>query len=144
MFWILSVLFDRLFVPSLKLSPLIALSFTISVVLRILFVLDVSVSALVQYRFMDSQTVICRFLHIYIYIFFFYSICTSVSLPVVLGGVFESFVFLYLGLSCSLLLFWIIYRVGLAGKPLPLVSQAGSPLCCVSAFIVLQHLRCPV
>jgi len=43
--------------------------------------------------------------------FFFYSICASVSLLVVLRGVFESFAFLYPGLSCSLLLFWISHRL---------------------------------
>jgi len=50
---------------------------------------------------------------------FFHSICSSVSLTMVLRGVSESFVFLYPGL---LLLFWMICGVGvcLAGKPLPL------------------------
>jgi len=71
--------------------------------------------------------------------FFFYSICTSVSLPMVLRGVFESFMFLYPDLSCSLLLFWIVCGVGvcLAGKPLPLVSQGS---CCV-ALLPLQSFN---
>jgi hypothetical protein len=55
---------------------------------------------------------------------------------VVLRGVFESFVFLYPGLSCSHVVV-LDYGVCLAGKPLPLVSQEGCPV----AFLSLQSFN---
>jgi hypothetical protein len=49
------------------------------------------------------------------------------------------FMFLYPGLLCSLLLFWMVYGVGvrLAGKSLPLVSREG----CRVVFLSLQSFN---
>jgi hypothetical protein len=57
----------------------------------------------------------------------------------VLRGGFETFVFLNPDLSCSLLLFWMVYGVGvcLAGKSLPLIFQEG----CYVAFLPLQSFN---
>jgi len=74
---------------------------------------------------------------------FFYSICTSVSPPVALRGVVGSFVFLYPGLSCSLLLFWIV-AFALQGNPCRRFPRKVAVLLLYSAFTVLRHLRCPV
>jgi hypothetical protein len=64
------------------------------------------------------------------------------SLPVVLRGVVESFVFLYLGLLLfrSLFLFWIVYGVGvcLAGKPTP---AAGFPAIRLLPMLIWTILR---
>jgi hypothetical protein len=83
-----------------------------------------------------------RFTYTRVRNFFFsfsYSICSSVSLPVVSLGVLESFMFLYPGLLRSLSLFRMVCAVGVcaaAGFP-------GSLPCCVPTFTVLQHLGCP-
>jgi len=76
---------------------------------------------------------------------FFYSICASVSLSVVLRGVFESFAFLYLGLSLlAVVVLDCLRSWRLPCRKTPAAGFPGRLLCCVSALTVLQHLRCPV
>jgi len=83
-----------------------------------------------------------------LFFLFFNSIYTSVSLPMTLRGVVESFVFLYLGL---LLLFvfvhdslWMIVYWRLPCRKTPAAGFPGRLLCCVSALqsFKILDVRC--